>query len=148
MEMAYYPPVAFHFSVEFEGLPAGTDSSFQEVSGLSQNVVTEDYAEGGENRFAHKLPKGTTYDNLVLKRGIIKDSRITSWFTKAMEEMDFEPRNLTVNLLNEEHKKLCTWSLVHAIPVKWSCSGLNAESSGLLIETLELNYHYFTFKQH
>jgi phage tail-like protein len=148
MADAYYPPVGFHFSVELEGQSADMDCSFQEISGLSRNVVMEDYAEGGENRFTHKLPKGTNYENLVLKRGVVKGSRLVDWFIKAMEELEFEPINLSVNLLNEEHKKLCTWSLVHSLPVKWSVSGLNAESSGLLIETMEINYHYFTYKLH
>ena len=43
----YYPPVGFHFLVEFEGL--GTDSKdhqFQSVSGLSVDIETEEVAEG------------------------------------------------------------------------------------------------------
>jgi len=51
-----------------------------------------------------------------------------------------------VSLLNEEHNELCSWNVVHAYPVKWSFAGLNAESSELLIESIELNYHYFTVK--
>jgi hypothetical protein len=42
----YYPPVGFHFLVEFEGL--GTESKdhqFQSVSGLSVDIETEEIAE-------------------------------------------------------------------------------------------------------
>ncbi len=145
---SYYPPVSFQFIVEFEGFPGGSDCGFQEVSGLSVNIQTEDYAEGGENRFVHKLPKGSSYETLVLKRGILKDSRLADWFRKATETLEFEPKNLTVSLLNEEQSKLCTWNIVHACPSKWSGAALNAESSALFIETMELNYHYFTFEYH
>lgn len=142
----YYPPVGFHFLVQFDGLSEETDTRFQEVTGLSVSVTTEDLEEGGENRFVHKLPKRTSYDNLILKRGIIKSSNLVIWCRKAIEELTFEPKNLLISLLNEEHKELCSWNVVHAYPVKWGFSGLNAENGELLIETLELNYQYFNVK--
>ncbi|CAN5330689.1 hypothetical protein BH23BAC1_BH23BAC1_17710 [soil metagenome] len=76
---SYYPPVGFHFLVKFEDFSEETDTYFQEVNGLSVTINTEEFAEGGENQFVHKLPKGTSYDNLVLKRGIIKNSKILNW---------------------------------------------------------------------
>ena len=143
----YYPPVGFHFLVKFDGLAEEIDTRFQEVTGLTVTVNTEDIDEGGENRFIHKLPKGTSYDNLVLKRGIIKNSKLVAWCKKAIEELEFEPKNLLVSLLNEEHEELCSWSVVHAYPVKWAFSGLNAETGELLIETMEFNYQYFNLKK-
>ena len=63
----YYPPVAFHFRVDIEGLTTGDkDVSFQEVSGLNATVGEFTYNEGGENRFVHRLPDRITYDKLVL----------------------------------------------------------------------------------
>ena len=142
----YYPPVGFHFLVKFEKFPDESDTRFQEVSGLSVSVGTEDVSEGGENRFTHKLPKKTSYENLVLKRGIIKNSKITAWCKEALENLNFEPQNLLVSLLNEDHTELCSWNVVHAYPIKWSFSGLNAQNNELMIESLELTYHYFTIK--
>ena len=142
----YYPPVGFHFLVKFEDFSEETDTYFQEVSGLSVTVNTEEYAEGGENRFVHKLPKGTSYDHLVLKRGVVKNSKILQWCSQAVENLHFEPKNLLVSLLNENRNEICSWNIVHAYPTKWSFTGLNAQSSELLIETIELNYHYFTIK--
>jgi phage tail-like protein len=142
----YYPPAGFHFLVKFEDFNGEKDSRFQEVNGLSVTVSTEEFEEGGEARFRHELPKGTSYDNLVLKRGIIKNSEITEWCKQAIENLNFEPKNLLVILLNENHDELCSWNVVHAYPVKWSFSGLNAEANELLIESIELKYHYFTLK--
>lgn len=143
---SYYPPAGFHFLVKFESFPEETDTRFQEVSGLSVTVNTEEYPEGGENRFVHKLPRGTSYDNLTLKRGIMKNSKVLQWCRRAVEDLQFEPKDILVSLLNENHEELCSWNVVHAYPVKWSFAGLNAENSELLIESIELNYHYFTVK--
>lgn len=141
----YYPPVGFHFSVEFEGL--GTDAKdhqFQSVSGLSVDIETEEIAEGGENRFKHKLPVKTKYPNLTLKRGMLIDSAVIDWCRDAIENFSFKPVNLTIKLLNEEHQPLISWNVVHAYPVKWSIEDFNAEESKLVVENFELTYNYFT----
>lgn len=141
----YYPPVGFHFLVEFEGL--GTtekDHQFQSVSGLSVDIETEEIAEGGENRFKHKLPVKTKYPNLVLKRGLLIDSEVIDWCKDAIENFEFKPVNLTIKLLNEEHQPLVTWNVVHAYPVKWSVEDFSALESKLVVESFELTYNYFT----
>ncbi|MFH6989278.1 phage tail protein [Flavobacterium collinsii] len=141
----YYPPVGFHFLVEFQGLGSKEkDHQFQSVSGLSVDIETEEIAEGGENRFKHKLPVKTKYPNLTLKRGILIDSAVIDWCRDAIENFSFKPVNLTVKLLNSEHKPLVSWNVVHAYPVKWSVEDFNAEESKLVIENFELTYNYFT----
>jgi phage tail-like protein len=141
----YYPPVGFHFLVEFQGL--GTeqkDHQFQSVSGLSVDIETEEIAEGGENRFKHKLPVKTKYPNLVLKRGVLIDSKVIDWCKDAIENFEFKPVNLTVKLLNEQHQPLVSWNVVHAYPIKWSVEDFNAQESKLVVESFELTYNYFT----
>ncbi|PXY39325.1 glycerol acyltransferase [Flavobacterium cheongpyeongense] len=141
----YYPPVGFHFLVEFEGLGSKEkDHQFQSVSGLSVDIETEEIAEGGENRFKHKLPVKTKYPNLTLKRGILIDSAVINWCRNAIENFSFKPVNLTVKLLNEKHQPLVSWNVVHAYPVKWAVEDFNAEESKLVIENVELTYNYFT----
>ncbi|WP_456314707.1 phage tail protein [Pseudomonas shirazensis] len=141
----YYPPVGFHFLVEFEGLGSQeNDHQFQSVSGLSVDIETEEIAEGGENRFKHKLPVKTKYPNLTLKRGILIDSKVINWCRQAIENFSFKPVNLTIKLLNGEHQPLISWNVVHAYPVKWSVEDFNAEESKLVIENVELTYNYFT----
>jgi len=137
----YYPPLGFHFMVEFARFPG--EFQFQSVSGLTVDVETEQIAEGGENRFKHKVPVRTKYPNLVLKRGLLVDSELINWCRKALENFDFKPTDLIVKLLNEKHEPLLSWNVVHAYPVKWSVSDFNAEENKLVIETLELTYNYF-----
>lgn len=141
----YYPPVSFHFKVEFDGIESQeTDIQFQSVSGLSVDIETEEFAEGGENRFKHKFPVRTKFPNLILKRGMVTNSKLIDWCRDAIESFQFKPINLTVKLLNEEHKPLVTWNVVHAYPVKWAVDDFNAEENKISIETIELAYNYFT----
>lgn len=139
-----YPPVGFHFKVEFD-LPgiADTDFRFRDVSGISMEVEEETYNEGGENRFIHKFPVRARYPDLVLKRGLLTDSVIRKWCEEAIYNLDIQPTSVWVTLLNEEHEPLQSYTFINAWPKKWNISDLNAESSEIVIESLELAYQYY-----
>ncbi len=140
-----YPLVGFHFKVDFllSGVKDG-DARFQEVSGINVEIDTETLEEGGENRFVHKLPKRPKYNNLVLKRGLLKDTRLVEWIQDAVENYTFSPCIVEVSLLNAEHEALMTWNFMNAWPVKWSLSDFKATEGSVVIESLELVYQYFT----
>ncbi|MEJ8816353.1 phage tail protein [Lacibacter sp. H407] len=142
----YYPPVGFHFKVEFVGIGNDNDIRFQSVSGLSIEYDTESFKEGGENRFEHKLPVRTKYADLSLKRGMLTDSKVIEWCLKAFENREFQPAQINVMLLNENHQPIKRWEVIDAWPKKWSVSDLNAQENGLVIETLDLAYKYFNVK--
>lgn len=142
----YYPPVGFHFKVEFVGIGNDNDIRFQSVSGLNVEYDTESFKEGGQNRFEHKLPVRTKYPDLSLKRGMLKDSKVIEWCTKAFVNREFQLADVNVTLLNESHEPLKTWHLVEAWPKKWSVSDFNAQENSLVIETLDLCYKYFNVR--
>ena len=139
-----YPPLSFHFKVEFANLKS--EFEFQSVSGLTVEMDTEDIAEGGENRYKHRLPVRSRYSKLVLKRGLLTDSSLIKWCREAVEDFNISPTDITISLLNEEHEPLMTWNVVHAYPVKWSMGDFNAEQSQVVIETIELVYNYFNIQ--
>jgi phage tail-like protein len=139
----YYPPVGFHFEVTFGIGETESDARFQEVGGLSTEIGTEELQEGGENRFSHKLPGRTKFGNLILKRGMLVDSKLIDWFKNAIENLSFEPADVEVTLLNEEHDPVMSWSFTKAYPVKWSVSDLKAQDNAIVVETIELAYNYF-----
>lgn len=147
----YYPPVSFHFKVEFSfkeelhGVAANeNDIMFQSVSGLTAEMQTETIKEGGENRFEHELPVRTKFSTLVLKRGVVIDSSLIKWCLNSFQNLEIRPVDLEIKLLNEEHDPLMTWSVKQAWPKKWSVEDLNAMDSKVLIESLELRYQNFT----
>ena len=141
---AYYPPVGFHFKVEFPGIGIDdTDNRFQEVAGLTAEIGTEELPVGGENRFTYRLPIRAKYSNLVLKRGMLKDSGLVSWFKNALEAFEFKPVDVNVYLLNEKHEVSSSWVFIQAYPVKWVISDFKASENALVIESIELAYQYF-----
>jgi phage tail-like protein len=152
---AYYPPTGFHFKVQFigvSGMDVDTEQRFQEVSGLSFEVETEELREGGENRFSYKLPKRVKYPNLVLKRGLLTSSAFLDWFNSAMYTYftvalyEFQPADMVITLMDESDQPTAIWNIVQAYPLKWSCSDLKAADNAIVVETMELAYQYFERK--
>lgn len=140
-----YPPVSFYYQVFFTGIIEDTiDTRFQSVSGLSAEIQTESYPEGGENRFNHVLPVRTRYSDLVLKRGLVKDSRLLQWFSDTFDSMQVRSVTIDIQLLNEESEPLMNWNVEHAWPKRWSISEFHAQENAIAIETLELHYRSFS----
>jgi|SRR5580658_2847724 phage tail-like protein len=140
---SYYPPVSFHFKVQFPGVGQGdADTWFQEVSGLSAEIGLEELPVGGENRFVYRLPSKGKYGNAVLKRGLMFNSGLISWCRNAIEDFSFSPVDVQVFLLNEEHQTSASWVFLQAYPVKWTISDLKAQENAIAVETIELAYQY------
>jgi phage tail-like protein len=164
-----YPPVGFFFEVNFQGSfknaketttdlsKEAVETRFQSISGLSVELQTETLKEGGQQRFEHILPVRAKYSPLILKRGLVKNSKMIEWCMEAIDNFDIQPMDLLVHLLHVNRpdpnqppqgiQPLMTWNIVNAWPKKWSVSDFNAEQNSLAIESLELNYSYFTMLQ-
>jgi phage tail-like protein len=139
-----YPYVGFHFLVVFEIFPqVPNDFRFQEVTGLNVDVNLDTYNEGGENRFVHRLPGRTKYSDLVLKRGMTLVSGVTAWLIDSIENFNYQPTNMLISLLNEDHLPVSSWYVANAIPIKYDITGLNAEQNQIVIESMTLRYEYY-----
>jgi phage tail-like protein len=138
-----YYPLGFSFWVSFEISSEPIDIAFQDVAGIGRELQTEDIIEGGENRFTQKLPLRASYTPLVLKRSLVVRSELTEWVRDAIENFSIKPATVIVALLNEKKEPLIAYQFYNAYPLKWSVSNFNAESSNLVIESLELYYQYF-----
>ena len=139
----FYPPVAFSFLVKVTGISGLNEGSFQEVSGLKVSMAFEEVKEGGENQFTHRFPKPPTYQNLILKRGILIGSSLIAWATVSFQQFTFSPKTVTVQLLDENQNALATWDFINAYPVAYNISDLKAQENSIAFETLELAYDYF-----
>jgi phage tail-like protein len=136
------PILGMRFGVLFFAggvIPNPLDIRFQKVSGLSAEVETEQVAEGGQNLYTQRLPKGVRYGNLKLERGMVIGSPLNLEFNATMSLFKFATSNVLVTLLGESKAPLAAWLFMKAYPVKWSTSDLSAEPS-LVIDTLELAY--------
>lgn len=149
MSVNYFPPASFHFVVDL----GGSETPFQEVSGLDVELEIEDVSEGGVNDFKHRLPVRTRYNNLVLKRGLAeKSSDLITWVKENILSASnlnkpVETRDITVTLKDASgNNDLMTWAFVRAYPVKWSVSNFNAQENALAIETIEFAYQRYELK--
>lgn len=141
-----YQPAAFYFSVRFSATGGLSDTSFQEVSGISSELETETYTEAGENGYAYVLPKAVKHSRLVLKRGIADmTSPLVQWCRSVMDSEFTQPiqtMSILVSLMNEYKIPIRSWSFVDAYPVKWEVDPFNSTKNEVAIEKIELFYKY------
>jgi phage tail-like protein len=133
------PGISFELNIPGVQI-AGTDVSaigyFTEISGLSAEVDTLTYNEGGNNEFVHRLPTRVKYPNLVLKRGITSEDGLMKWFQRSHTEA--ERTDITVTMLSPSHERLRTWTFVNAYPIKWTGPTFNAGQSQMATEAIEI----------
>ncbi|MFT6991493.1 MAG: phage tail-like protein [Paraglaciecola sp.] len=142
-----YPIPAFSFKVVFTG-SSGSDTSFQEVSGIKASIETETYKELGENASVLRLPKKITYGDLILKRGIAEmSSPLVKWCNSIFEGNSsdpIEPKSILVHLLDEKQAPMRTWSFVNAFPITWEVDAFSSQDSKVAIEKITLSYESFS----
>lgn len=140
-----YPLPKFHFQLDW----GGTRIGFTEVSGLDFETKVIEYREGSSPLYHKtKQPGLVEYKNITLKRGtfvgdyeFFENWRKTMLFQEGKEKFR---RDVTIRLLDEEHKPVFTFNVRNAIPVKYSASDFKADASEIAIETLELAHEGLT----
>ena len=141
-----YLQTSFNFRIIIDGITDINEGNFQEVSGIKVNISFEEIKEGGENTFTRRFPKPPTYQNLILKRGVLKGSPLIKWATTTFETFKFMPKNVILQLMDENQKPVMSWTFSNAYPVGISTGDFNAMENKILVETLELAYDSFTAK--
>lgn len=139
--MSNYPLAAFHFKVEWGGNRIG----FTEVSGLDIFFEPIQYREGNSPEYtSQKMPGIVKFNNIILKRGIlVGDNDFFKWMN-TIKLNTVERRDITINLLNENHEPVLTWKVKNAFPVRYSGPILNANSNRAAIEELEIAHEGFS----
>src|SRR5262245_63284118 len=116
------PYPGFRFVLELGAVPVG---GFSECSGLELEIETEDYAEGGENRFVHKLPGRRKQTNIVLKRGLA-GSELWNWFK---QQNAGEVRSASLGLVirdDDPNAPPLVFEIHDAFPIRWQGPQLDA----------------------
>jgi phage tail-like protein len=129
------PYLGFRFLVEIRGLIV---AGFTEVSGLSAEVETTKYREGGRNGFEHELPGPAHFSRLVLKRGLTDIDNLWDW-AKAVRGGTITRRNGSIILGGDSVLHgIQRWNFEGAYPVKWTGPELRADSATVAFESIEL----------
>ena len=144
MEETNYPLPSFHFEVRWSNEDKDA-VPFSEVSGLSVETQVIEYREGNSKVYSTiKMPGLKKYGNVTLKRGAMaKDNSLFDWWNKAQLNK-IERKNVVINLLDELHEPVITWTLQNAFPVKVDNANYKSTSNEVLIETIELAHEGLT----
>jgi len=150
MAATSYPLPAFYFTVTMASevltslTPGRADASFSEISGLEASIKTEDFREGGQNQFVHRLPSGSTQKNIVMKRGVVSQSSpMADWAANTIGSTLATPictQTLVVMLLGPDHNPKLAWNIRRAWPVRWDWGTLNSTRNEVLLESLEFSH--------
>lgn len=125
----------YNFVLEIDGVEA---AGFSEVDGLTAETDVIEYREGADRVNSPRLLPGLTrYARVVLRRGFSGDSTLFEWW-KAVRDGPPERRNVAIVLLDERREQVARWNLRRAWPTKYEGPALNAKSSEVALETLEL----------
>jgi phage tail-like protein len=130
-----YPKTGLHFELSLLTFSLG---NFREISGLSCDMSTEDYHEGGINYCTYKLPTGSRHGNLVLRAGLGEGRFLWAWYSAFSLTSKVVPIPLQLRLKNPDGSSARTWIINNAFPIKWEGPTLNAQEGAVAIETLEL----------
>ena len=135
--------------VTARGLAAAVPAApvgFAEVSGLGAELEQEEFREGGRNIGPRRFPRWGRFPTLVLRRGVAADTFLWDWWTDVISHSytlvptTAPPRRNGVILLDDPaHRAVAGWFFASALPERLVASGLNARSSEIAIETLELS---------
>lgn len=135
--MARQDPLrGFRFLLEIDEIASG---GFTRVKGLSREVKYESYREGGVNEYEHKLLTHVSYPVVVLERGLAIDD-LWKW-ALAASDGEVQRKTIRLRLQDEANEKQWAWQIEHAVPVRWAVSDLDAQTSTVVMETLELAHH-------
>ncbi|HEV7395161.1 MAG TPA: phage tail protein [Pyrinomonadaceae bacterium] len=125
----------FNFLIEIDGVVKG---GFSEASGLTTDTNIIEYREGAEQQgTTRKLPGLMKYNNIVLKRGWTKDKSLWSWRKKVIDGKT-QRNSGSIVLLDEARNEALRWNFREGWPSKWEGPALNAKTSEVAVETLEI----------
>lgn len=112
---------------------------FQKVSGISREVETESYHEGGWNTSVHIFPKYCSSEKILrMEKGVCQGTEHPFCLTGVRFE---EPLNLIVmdNLGNPLKSYLFTGLILKA----WEVGELSAEQNSILTNRFDVSYESF-----
>lgn len=112
------------------------EAVFTEVSGLSVEVSIEDYPEGGNNEYIHKIIGRAKIGNVTLKQGMTKSQDFLKW-VMDVSQGKIERKNISVVMYDLEGNVVQRWNFLEAAPIKWTGSQYQASGNTSAVETFE-----------
>ena len=120
----------------------GSLGSWSKCDGLTVEYEIQEYQEGGQNNYVHRLPGRCKYQNVKLTRPLDKSSAdVASWV--AGQRTKVKRSNAEIAVLDPAGEVVVQWNLTDVYPVKWSGPSLDATGNQIATETLEIAHNGF-----
>ena len=133
------PLQKFRFRVTIPGLPS--EIGFQTVSGLSYEVSSTEYSEGGYE-YTHKLPGKPTVGEVTCDRGAYQDTSLADLIKETLTNPDFR-QTIVIEHLDRFGNVGRTYKLAEAWVSKWEGGDLDASSDDVSIEKITIQFEYY-----
>jgi len=135
------PYGAFNFKVEFGDVAGGgpIEGGFSDVSAPGSDLQFSEYRAGIDKvNTVRKIPNTFKVDDVTLKRGLVGSTDIFAWI-KAVRDGSYQPRTVTIVMLDEARNEVLSIVLKNAQPKKWVGPTLAAKGGGeVALEELHL----------
>ena len=130
----------YHFLLEIQGIISDTKiivGGFKSVSGMDSQTEVVEFKQGND-KIVRKKPGRTTYSNIVLERGYTATDDLWQW-RKNIEDGKIDRRSGSVIVLDQDGAtEVARYNFFEAWPCKWNVPDMNADSSAMAIEKIEL----------
>ena len=146
-----YPLTKMNFRVTVDGVQGA--AAFNQVTGIDAQIDLIEFRQGNANSLAPvKIPGLVKHGNVTLKMGYIINSPFKTWIQECVSETRGQiPRqNVTIELIDINPgapAQLVTaatgtrqWTLTNAWVTKYSAPDLDAKTSDVAIESVEIAY--------
>jgi len=110
---------------------------FSEAQGLESEIAVEQRTVGGVNDRVFQFPGRASYSNITLTRGVGFGEDLYLWHESFLKGEGKRKKGM-IFLANELRVPIKAWTFENGIPIKWSGPSMNASSSALAIEKLEI----------
>ncbi len=140
-----WPVPKFHFRATFGDKG---EIAFQEVSGLDTEYDIIEYRKGESDGFSTvKMPGLRKGSDVTLKKGTFKgDTALYDYFNEVKMNT-IARQTVTIQLLDEEHNPMFTWTLRNAFPMKVTGTDLDAENNEIDVEEIVLAHEGLSFEK-
>ncbi len=143
------PLSAFNFYVDLDEAPtlaavqlalmtAMSSGAFVEAKGLSADLEVMAYPEGGVNDYIHQLPVRHSWGRITLRRGVVRDAALWSWYQAGLVGSLGARRNGGITILDDAGLPAMRWAFKGGLASKWIGPELNAGQSAVAIDAIEI----------
>ena len=125
-------------------VPLIAAGAFSEVTGLSGELEVTAYAEGGVNDYVHQLPVRHSWGRITLRRGVVRDPGLWSWYEAGLTQSLGARRNGAIVLMTPAGTRAVAWEFRAGLAAKWTGPDLHAGQDAVAVESLEVAHEGLT----